>query len=54
MWRAMGLSVNDARRYRSAGGAALPDDAQVGSFGYSGGRPDRNMGWRTRIHLMVR
>jgi len=43
VWRAMGLSVDDARRHR-AGGGALPDDAQVGSFGYSGGRADRNHG----------
>jgi hypothetical protein len=40
--REMGLSVDDARRHLSAGGGALPDDAQVGSFGYSGGRAARN------------
>jgi hypothetical protein len=44
VWRATGLSVDDARRHRAAGGGPLPDDAQVGSFGYSGGRADRNYG----------
>jgi len=44
VWRAMGLCVDDARRHRVAGGGALPDDAQVGSFSYSGGRADRTYG----------
>ena len=42
VWRAMGLSVDDARRHRSTGGGALPDDVQVGWFGYGEGRADRN------------
>ena len=44
VWRAMGLSVDDARRHRAAGGGALPEDAQVGWFGYGDGRADRIYG----------
>jgi len=44
VWRAMGLSVDDARRHRAAGGGALPEDAEVGWFGYGGGRADRRYG----------
>jgi len=44
VWRSIGLSVDDARRHRAAGGGPLPDDVQVGWFGYGGGRADRNYG----------
>jgi hypothetical protein len=40
VWRAKGLSVEDAHRQRAAGGGALPDDVSVGGFGYGTGRAD--------------
>jgi hypothetical protein len=44
VWRAQGLNVQDARRHRAAGGGALPDDVEVGWFGYGTGRADRMYG----------
>jgi hypothetical protein len=44
VWRAKGLSVEDVRRHWAAGGGALPDDAQVGWFGYGAGRADLSYG----------
>jgi hypothetical protein len=41
VWRAKGLSLEDARRQRAAGGGALPDDdAPLGGFEYGAGRAD--------------
>lgn len=44
VWRAMGLSLDDARRHRAVGGGALPDDVQVGWVAFGTGRADRNYG----------
>ncbi len=44
VWRSMGRSVDAVGRHRAAGGAALPDDLQVGGFAFGPNRADRNYG----------
>ena len=40
VWRAQGLSVEDAGRHRGASGEILPNDVQLGWFGFGTGRGD--------------